>query len=614
MVKTLEMVLEMSEMSELIWNNEWRLGTISYISQRVIKFKASEMDISDRMCEGEALRLNSLNQYVYAYLNISTKVIFKIVEIEEKEFEYGEEAEAKNYYNYIFTAVPLGEVENFEYLPGVIEIPMVGSYIYACSSSILNVIFNEGEYGVSLGVLSGYSSVVPKIDIAKFFSTHTAILGNTGSGKSTTARLFLNELIRQLSDSRFRLKASSSYIVFDLHGDYQDLPSSKSVLKLNSKDYHICAGDLTIEDWVSLLSPSQRIQRPLLERALKYSLLSDEGIDKLLAALAYIAISDSNIDSHAARKIQIEKYLNRISKQLESFRKKFAVVSSTVTSLLKQFVLYYGNLSEDVVQQLQDLLIKFVGESYYSSGLFDIDLLVQDYRKDSSDITLDNIVKALDLVFSEEEVKGNKQARSYSEGLITQLNNVASKYSANLFNLNNGDNIVNYLNKSGVIIIDISSVVDSDGLKLFSNFLARYTLENNMTNIGKNDSPVCLIFDEAHRYIQESTLLDDSIFNRIAREGRKFGVSLLVISQIPSELSRIVLSQTSTFVIHRIQNSIDLDYLRRNVPAVSNSQIDRLPSFAPGTALILGSSIKLPIELQINGRYKDVTPPISIRA
>lgn len=614
MMKTLEMVLEMSEMSELIWNNEWRLGTISYISQRVIKFKASEMDISDRMCEGEALRLNSLNQYVYAYLNISTKVIFKIVEIEEKEFEYGEEAEAKNYYNYIFTAVPLGEVENFEYLPGVIEIPMVGSYIYACSSSILNVIFNEGEYGVSLGVLSGYSSVVPKIDIAKFFSTHTAILGNTGSGKSTTARLFLNELIRQLSDSRFRLKASSSYIVFDLHGDYQDLPSSKSVFKLNSKDYHICAGDLTIEDWVSLLSPSQRIQRPLLERALKYSLLSDEGIDKLLAALAYIAISDSNIDSHAARKIQIEKYLNRISKQLESFRKKFAVVSSTVTSLLKQFVLYYGNLSEDVVQQLQDLLIKFVGESYYSSGLFDIDLLVQDYRKDSSDITLDNIVKALDLVFSEEEVKGNKQARSYSEGLITQLNNVASKYSANLFNLNNGDNIVNYLNKSGVIIIDISSVVDSDGLKLFSNFLARYTLENNMTNIGKNDSPVCLIFDEAHRYIQESTLLDDSIFNRIAREGRKFGVSLLVISQIPSELSRIVLSQTSTFVIHRIQNSIDLDYLRRNVPAVSNSQIDRLPSFAPGTALILGSSIKLPIELQINGRYKDVTPPISIRA
>lgn len=541
-------------------------------------------------------------------------MIFKIVEIEEKEFEYGEEAEAKNYYNYIFTAVPLGEVENFEYLPGVIEIPMVGSYIYACSSSILNVIFNEGEYGVSLGVLSGYSSVVPKIDIAKFFSTHTAILGNTGSGKSTTARLFLNELIRQLSDSRFRLKASSSYIVFDLHGDYQDLPSSKSVLKLNSKDYHICAGDLTIEDWVSLLSPSQRIQRPLLERALKYSLLSDEGIDKLLAALAYIAISDSNIDSHAARKIQIEKYLNRISKQLESFRKKFAVVSSTVTSLLKQFVLYYGNLSEDVVQQLQDLLIKFVGESYYSSGLFDIDLLVQDYRKDSSDITLDNIVKALDLVFSEEEVKGNKQARSYSEGLITQLNNVASKYSANLFNLNNGDNIVNYLNKSGVIIIDISSVVDSDGLKLFSNLLARYTLENNMTNIGKNDSSVCLIFDEAHRYIQESTLLDDSIFNRIAREGRKFGVSLLVISQIPSELSRIVLSQTSTFVIHRIQNSIDLDYLRRNVPAVSNSQIDRLPSFAPGTALILGSSIKLPIELQINGRYKDVTPPISIRA
>ena len=613
-MKITEIVLEMNEIAEFMWNNEWRLGTISYISQRVIKFKASEMDISDRMCKGEALRLNSLNQYVYAYLDTSTRVIFKIVEIEERESEYGKEAEIKTYSNYVFTAIPLGEVEKNEYLPGVIEIPMVGSYVYACDPSILNVIFNEGKYGVSLGVLSGYDNVTPKIDIAKFFSTHTAILGNTGSGKSTTARLLLNELVHQLSDSRFRLKAGSSYIVFDLHGDYQDLPSSESVFKLRSDEYHICAGDLTIEDWVSLLSPSQRIQRPLLERALKYSLLNDDGVDKLLAALSYIAISDSNIDSHAARKIQIEKYLNRISDKLESFRQKNSVVTSTVDSLLEQFVLHYGNLSNSVVRQLQSLLIEFVGRRYYSSGLFDVDLLVQECKRDFTDIAIDNIAKALDLVFSEEEVKGNKQARSYSEGLVTQLNNVASKYSANLFNLQNGDNILNYLDKCGLIILDVSSVVDSDGLKLFSNFLSRYMLEKNMANDGKYDSPVCLIFDEAHRYIQESTLLDDSIFNRIAREGRKFGVSLLVISQIPSELSRVVLSQTSTFVIHRIQNSIDLDYLKKNVPAITSNQVDRLPSFAPGTALILGSSVKLPIELQIDGQYKDVTPPISIRA
>lgn len=100
------------------------------------------------------------------------------------------------------------------------------------------------------------------------------------------------------------------------------------------------------------------------------------------------------------------------------------------------------------------------------------------------------------------------------------------------------------------------------------------------------------------------------MFNRIAREGRKFGIYLTAISQIPSELSRVVLSQTGTFIIHRIQNSYDLDYVRRNISSISNGQVMRLPAFAPGTATALGSSITVPLELQIDDDFADETPTI----
>ncbi|MHA5135872.1 ATP-binding protein [Oenococcus oeni] len=236
------------------------------------------------------------------------------------------------------------------------------------------------------------------------------------------------------------------------------------------------------------------------------------------------------------------------------------------------------------------------------------------FLNEKSDVTIEYLEKALDFVFSEEEVLGNRQARSFSQGLVTQLHNLKDKYSNNLFNAEQRISINDILHgHSGIIVIDVSQIIDDDGLKLFSNFVSRHLFEKNRQDPSRENNPVYLIFDEAHRYIKEGAIADDSIFNRIAREGRKFGINLTVISQIPSELSRVVLSQTSTFIIHRIQNSLDLDYIRKNVPAISNDQVFRLPYFSPGTAAILGSSMKIPMEIKVDGTFKDATPLISMR-
>lgn len=604
---------------------DWRIGTISFVDQRMVKVKASATDMLDRVVNGEIWDIKSLNQYLFSYLSVSSKVIFKVVSIEEDEFFYGKDEDQKSKDQYLFKAIPLGEIEEGIYHPGIIEIPMVGSNVYACSSNDLQNLFNDGisKGDGPLGNLVSYQNIKPCLNIDRFYSNHTVIIGNTGSGKSTTSRLLLEKYNEQFRNKK--IKKDAKVIVFDVHGDYLNfLDFSDDVHVFKWDDYHLSAGHLSFEDWEAILAPSQRIQKPLLERAVKYAQLNDLGQKKLFAAFAYSAISDSSFDTHSSRKNQIQKYYQHIQNELDitgissEVKKRLQKEGINLTSkgLIDNYVLRYGNIPDGVVDALQEVLGAYIGTQYMNSYAPDYDKFFDAVLlKDEEEVTLKDICDALDFVFDEEEVKGNRQARSYSEGLVTQLNNLCDKYSDNLFNRNQGTEITDLIEgKNGILIIDVSNVKDSDGLKLFSNFVSRFVLSRNIGYQKEElqDRPVTLFFDEAHRYIREADLPDDSIFNRIAREGRKFGVCLTVISQIPSELSRVVLSQAGTFVIHRIQNSVDLDYVRRNVPSISDDQVARLSSFAPGMAVILGSSMRLPLELQIDGKYKDITSGISI--
>jgi hypothetical protein len=122
--------------------------------------------------------------------------------------------------------------------------------------------------------------------------------------------------------------------------------------------------------------------------------------------------------------------------------------------------------------------------------------------------------------------------------------------------------------------------------------------------------PVHLILEEAHRYISERPsrfAIDAGItFQRIAKEGRKYGVFLMVASQRPSELSKTVLSQCNNFIIHRIQNPDDLSQIKQMTPFISETVLKRLPSLPKQHALIFGSAVKIPITFRV--RNADPTP------
>jgi len=158
--------------------------------------------------------------------------------------------------------------------------------------------------------------------------------------------------------------------------------------------------------------------------------------------------------------------------------------------------------------------------------------------------------------------------------------------------------------RSNVVIIDLS-LLASEVLenvtaligRLIHEFLQR--LSDPVSGVGRGEYPVVLILEEAQNYIREGRRTEEDsisklVFERIAREGRKYGLGLVVASQRPSELSKTVLSQCNSFIVHRLQNPEDLRYFREIVPGIYGQLLDQLPALAPRSALVLGECVQAP--------------------
>ena len=138
--------------------------------------------------------------------------------------------------------------------------------------------------------------------------------------------------------------------------------------------------------------------------------------------------------------------------------------------------------------------------------------------------------------------------------------------------------------------------------RLILEFLQRLGETGGET--ARGSVPVVLVLEEAQNYIGQRRHSEDEsisrvVFERIAREGRKYGLGLVVASQRPSELSKTVLSQCSSFVVHRLQNPEDLRYFKDIVPGVYGPLLDQLPALAPQTALVLGEGVRAPSLVRI---------------
>lgn len=455
----------------------------------------------------------------------------------------------------------------------------------------------------------GKSTIFPdydiKIDIDKFFGSHSAILGNTGSGKSCTIASMLQTLYKYQEYSA----TGSTFIFFDVNGEYRqafekidenndievvNFSIDKTDSEENSvKEFYLPHWFLNIDEWALLLKASERSQLPILRNALGFTQNITEEVLHHIFACSIMYVYE-NWESPVAKR-------QRVVSLIEN-----ANFHPTVD--FSKFDAKYGNFPS----------IKDENNFKASIRSFIIEGIEINPKYNSDKFDFNELGQAIETAILYEEYHGNKQIRDYCSTLLTRFKSVKERDDFSfLTNNKNDDNTTDFLNqflgikdntkKSQIVIIDLNSAND-ETVEVISCVLSRMIFEKLKTAKQRNIYPVNLVLEEAHRYISTDygKVFGDAnrIFERIAKEGRKYGMFLLVSSQRPSELSRTVLSQCSNFIVHRIQNPEDLSHIRQITPHISETILKRLPSIPTQHALIFGHAVNLPAMFKVN----DVNP------
>ena len=247
------------------------------------------------------------------------------------------------------------------------------------------------------------------------------------------------------------------------------------------------------------------------------------------------------------------------------------------------------------------------------------DLKLPDYQHLPFDFS--SLVEAIDLAILYAEAHGNRQIRDYCSQMVTRFQALEDRREYEFLRheavgaaADNGElefltRLVGLIGKDGgytkanqIIIIDMNDVED-EVVELVSAVIARMLFRLLRRADPRNRFPIHLLLEEAHRYISATpsryAVDATKIFERIAKEGRKYGMFVLLASQRPSELSKTVLSQCSNFLVHRIQNPDDLSQIRQMTPFISESVLKRLPSLPRQHALVFGTSVNLPTTFKV---------------
>ena len=595
--------------------SELELGTVKFVNQEIISFNVSNSDKNALLSNGEVLSFHGVGQYVKIKISTTVYIVVQISMAQQTEFKSNSSENYKIIDANMYTGYAIARIENGETKAGVITLPKLDDPVFLMNNHDVKSLFSpEDPNYYSIGTLTNYSVVTPKFSLEKLLTGHTAILGNTGSGKSTTMRVILD----QISRYRKNFTNNPKFIIFDIHDDYSG-ENSADVISLDN--FFIDPNDLTIDDWVTLFNPSENSQKPIMKRALKIAKLSEEELQKISAIILRQAINTSNFDSLAAANHSARRFFNKIEDILQQeFKQEFPdgitiVIDKKDTNKNKNtytansaqvlldliFTQDFGNTSNSP----RDKFVKLLNKAFDICEIKKIDDILD--NSNGNILSISNITDALEFVFEELETQGNRQSRFFSEGLVVRIQNIQSALGNTLFKISNDKtNIINSLNHEEgfqLRIIKFPAGIDDDSLKLITNFITRKIFINwsNITMVEKR-TPIYLYFDEAHRYIKSTAVnAENSVFEKISREGRKFGIYLGIISQIPSELSSVVLSQTSSFFIHRLQNEIDLLFVKRSVPSVTKDMISRLPQLGPGTLITSGNHFMIPSEIVVSG-------------
>jgi hypothetical protein len=511
----------------------------------------------------EDFRIAETSLRIGSYLEISDNENAKLLAvIENFLIEVTDKGEKKH----ILEAKPLGTLRDGEFIRGGDEIAIPPKSVKPAAVADINLIYSgfvkPPEVAFTFSKLSRQKTVNVPVDGNRFFNKHIAIVGSTGSGKSHTVACLVQQAVSAKSGSYNGLN-NSHVVIFDIHSEYKSaFPAAN----------YISISDLKLPYW----------------------LLNSEELEELFI--------DSEANDHRQRSVFKEAVVCNKKKHAEVAVKDKMHYDHPSFFDINEVIVYIRNRNNERKDKDKDNSIAWIDgaakEFLFSEEtrerLFEKGLIAstKGTTTDTLNGQLGNFINRFENKLSDKRLAflvGEEAKKSGFEEVLRTFVGYKKDYEKN------------------VTIIDLSGVpfeVLSITVSLISRLLFEFSYHLKQLSVNSTDVPLLLVYEEAHKYVPKSDLAryrsSKMSIERIAKEGRKYGITLLIASQRPSEISETIFSQCNNFIAMRLTNPVDQDYVKRLLPDSLGGLTDMLPTLKSGEALLIGDAVVMPSLVQID--------------
>lgn len=477
-----------------------------------------------------------------------------------------------------------GYLENSKFIQGLRMLPIVSANVSLLSEKDYSIIF-EGENQNCFCIGQSLFETNEKIymDYNKLIPSHVGIFGNTGSGKSNTLACILNNYISRLGKRR---QAKSKVLIFDLNNEYgkNSICSEDNKIIYNLTTRHESRikipfkfDDLSEDDMALLLNATVKTQVPALKRA--YKMIRD------------------NHDG--------QYYLNFIRKILENNQKDLFF---SLSFFLSDYIKYINEVKWH--NKSNCFYINTIdGQTFYSNNDGFIEYVIDRLKLEIPTDCLDRL--KFEICFSIAKENDNGVNSEFLLPLLSRADKLFGDFKK-VFEFNGETELFHDKN---VAVIQLANV-NNDMSNIIPGLLANVLFKKQVDEKGDGEikSIINVVIDEAHNILYKN---DDDLrihenvlasFEKLVKEGRKFGIYLMIASQRPSDISNTILSQLHNYFIHKLVNPNDIYQIRKTVAFMDESSMNFLTILAPGECVLSGTSVNMPVFIKVDELDDSIKP------
>ncbi len=513
----------------------------------------------------------------------------------------------------------IGEIDNNNFTYGVTSKPSNNATIELIGPDATELItsYPDTRDSLYLGHSAIFRDLKINMNVTKFFNSHFSIIGGTGSGKSFS----LSRIVQTLFEDKEKAPQNASIFVFDTYGEYH--PSFKNLEKNNPdisfKNYttnpyeneellRIPPYLLGVDDLAILLNAEEPQQLQVLNKALelvnvfkrdgdnikniKNDIIARAILDILLSGRPSVQIRDQILS--------ILSFYKTDELNLESVLSQPGYNRSLKNCLI---------IDTDGKLREIELLTKF-----FNSFILENDALT--IPKKLIKYNLEDLENAIDFALISEGILKSEKVYDRNNLLKVRIHSLIDSEYKSFFDYTELIDKESYIaslilkkNRKCQLINFNINYVDDRFAKTIVKIITKMLFDVSKTLKPRASIPFHIVLEEAHRYVQNDDdvdLLGYNIFERIAKEGRKYGVLLGLITQRPSELSETVISQCNNFLIFKMTHPHDMEYINKMIPFMSNEVSKQIQSIPPGYCYVFGTAFKLPMIVKVD--MPDPTP------